>query len=451
MTAGASMTFHELAPERADEWVAKGHLRRHFFAHRVVRLPKCGPDAFKLSRWMCGVEDPAAMWELVLYAGPDLAARFPPELFADDDLVWHQQQFGLPGQVATASVVLDGDTVHALTYVSDVVQRIGRRREYKTQVEKRFKGWAHMLANAVLCFAEERGARRVRSASAALALRHTDPSREVRPEMFERVYDSAFPATSAARRDGEWWEAHLADARARMVVPDAGAHRRPRDRTVCVVHDIERGLGHLDVDPGFARRAEAEAPRHLEAMRAVEAERGVRATYCVVGRLLDLVRPELEQEGHCLAFHSFDHRVQATDQLPRCRGVDYRLKGYRPPRSLMTPELTDHNLLERNFEWLASSPRSLGVAAPQLRTGIVRLPIAVDDHDLHTGHASYEEWEARVLALAAESSFFAVGLHDCYGDRWLPGYPRLLDRLGEVAALRTLDEVAADVILEASV
>jgi hypothetical protein len=450
MTGGRSLTFHEVTPERADEWVATGHLRRHFFAHRVVRLPKCGPDAFNLSRWMCGIEEPAAMWELVLYADPELAAAFPPELFADDDLVWHQQQFGLPGQVATASVVLEGDTVHALTYVSDVVQRISRRREHKTQVEKRFKGWVHMLANAVLCFAADQGATVVRSASAELARRHTDHSRDPLPEMFERVYDRTLLEMLAPRRDGEWWVVDVAQARDRTVAPVMRTETRARERTICVSHDVERGLGHLDVDPGFARQAEADAPRHLDAMRAVEAQAGVRATYCVVGALLDDLRPELEADGHCLAFHSYDHQIDREDQLARCRSVDYRLKGYRPPRSQITPELTDHNLLARNFEWLASSPRSLGAAAPQLRNGIVRLPVALDDFPLHTGAASYEQWETGLFELVADADFLAVGLHDCYADRWLDRYPRLLERLGESAVLRTLDEVAADVMLEAS-
>ena len=46
--------------------------------------------------------------------------------------------------------------------------------------------------------------------------------------------------------------------------------------------------------------------------------------------------------------------VHPVHQLPRCREVDYRIKGYRPPRSQITPELSDRNLLFHNFEWLAS-------------------------------------------------------------------------------------------------
>ncbi len=63
-------------------------------------------------------------------------------------------------------------------------------------------------------------------------------------------------------------------------------------------------------------------------------------TYNVVGTLLDGVRDRIEAGGHAVAFHSFDHG-DGLDQLHRCREVDYRLKGYRLPRSQPTPETTD--------------------------------------------------------------------------------------------------------------
>ena len=159
--------------ELAEEFAARGYKRRHFFPHRLYHLPKCGPDGMKLAGRMCGIEDPEAMWEIVLYAEPEVLAEFPPDLFFDDDLIWHQQQFGRPGQIATASLVVDGHTAHSITHVSDVVQRISRRREHKTRIEKVFEGWNHMLLNGVLHFALHRGARRVRLASSALAGRHT--------------------------------------------------------------------------------------------------------------------------------------------------------------------------------------------------------------------------------------------------------------------------------------
>lgn len=445
-----SVSFREVSADRAGEFLAHGYEQRLFFPHRVYQLPKCGPDGFQLAGRMCGADDPAAMWELVLYAEPEARAGLPDSLFFDDDVVWHQQQFGRPGQVATASLVVDGPVVYALTFVSDLVQRIGRRREHKTRVEKRFAGWPHMLLNAVLSFADERGAAFVRVATSELAAAHTDRARQTDPTLFRRIYDSTVAARLPARRAGEWWEIELADVRGRIVAPARRTESQRATRTICICHDVERGRGHLDVDPAFAARAEEDSPRHLEAMRAIEAGARVRATYSVVGELLPDVRGALEADGHCLAFHSFDHRLDRDEQLRRCREVDYRLKGYRPPRSQMTPELSDANLLHHNFEWLAGSPRAVGATGPELRAGLVRLPIVLDDFPMHDAGMPYEDWERAALERIVGDDFAAIGLHDCYAPRWLEHYPGFLERVGELGELRTLDEVAAEVTLSSA-
>jgi hypothetical protein len=400
---------------------------------------------------MCGVDDPAAMWELVLYAAPETLGEFPRELFFDDDIVWHQQQFGLPGQVASANAVIDGDTIYTMAHVSDVVQRIGRRREHKTRIEKRFGGWRRMLLNALLDFAHERGARTVRTPTAEFALRHTDPARTVRPELFKRIYDGAVAGLVPARREAEWWVIDVAGARDSVVGLRRREEQRPRPpRIACIYHDTERGLGHRDVDPAFARAADRAAPAALEAMLDVEARLGARATYGVVGELLGDVRPAIEAGGHSLAFHSFDHRIDREDQLERCREVDYRLKGYRPPRSQLTAELTDRNLLHHNFEWIAGSPGMLGAEVPELSAGLVRLPIFLDDYALHRGDVAYDVWERQALDLVAANPFTAIGLHDCYAPQWIERYPEFLGRVGDLAELWTLDAVAAEVTLAAA-
>lgn len=451
MSDPVTSTSWEIDGHRAAEFLASGYKLRHFFPHRVYRVPKCGPDGLKIAGWMCGIEDPAAMWQLVMYATGETLEPFPAELFFDDEIVWHQQQFGRVGQVASANVVLDGEEAYSTVHVSDLVQRISRRREHKTRVEKVFKGWSHMLLNAVLCFALERGCRRVRTPTSALAARHTDRTRQVDPTIFERIHDRTVHSVMPARPDGEWWLIELDEARDRIVLPERCTETRARSKEVCVLHDIERGLGHRQVDPRFARRADRSAPKHLLAMREIEADLGVQATYCVVGALMDGLRTDLQQEGHCVAFHSFDHRLEREDQLARCRQVDYRLKGYRPPRSRMTSELSDRNLLFHNFEWLACSPQALGSAVPELRDGLVRLPIACDDVALHTGAVQWQEWEEKALGLLADRDFVAIGLHDCYASHWLGGYHGFLERLGEMAELKTMDQVAADVTLESAV
>lgn len=387
------------------------------------------------------------MWELVLYADSSILAEFPRDLFFDE-LIWHQQQFGRPGQVATASLVVAGGAVTSLTHVSDLVQRISRRRDHKTRIEKRFKGWNHMLLNAVLHFAWQRGCGRVRLASADLAVRHTAVKRQVDRTIFDRIYDETITTLFDARRDGEWWILDVPRLRGRIVFPERRPPpARPARKTVCICHDTERGLGHRHRDRDAAAGVDAQSRQALEGMLAVEAELGVRTTYDVVGLLMPEVRPRVESSGHCVAFHSFDHSAKRQKQLNRCREVDYRIKGDRPPHSRITAELTDENLLWHNFEWLAASPHAEGEKRPKLRSGLVRFPISLDDFALYRRAAGWEEW----AETARSQDFVAVGLHDCYASHWLPHYRGFLRKLAEMSQLRTLDEVAAEVTLGSAV
>lgn len=432
-------------------FVARGHRARHFFPHRVIRVRKGGPDGLKLARRMCGEQvRPDELRELVLYALPPVVDELPPDLFFDDDLVWHQQHLGLPGHVATGSVVVQGRDLYVPTLVSDLVQRIGRRRDMKTRVEKVLKGWDRLLINAVLDLALDVGAERVLVATGELAHTHTDPARDVRRPLFERVYDGSVGPPFHAERSGLWWSLDVSADAAAIVRPDAASIPLDDGPWVCVCHDVERGWGHLEEDPAFAARADRSAPEHLDRMLAVEATAGVRATYDVVGFFLPEIAERLHSAGHCVAFHSYDHAGPdedgGLDQLGRCRQVDYRLKGYRPAQSRLTDELTDDNLALHNFEWLASSRWSFGFDRPQLANGIAHIPICLDDHDLHLG-ADYVTWEAAALSSLASVPVPVLSLHDCYGDRWLAEYPSLLAKLGDLGDFRTLDQVAARSLL----
>jgi hypothetical protein len=404
---------------------------------------------------MCGGDaGPADLWELVLYALPPARDEFPADVYNDSDVVWHQQQFGLPGHVATAALVRRGADLLVLNLVSDLVQRIGRRRELKTRIENRFDGWARLLVHAALDFALDMGATRVLVASADWALAHTDPARTVQRPLFDRVYDRSHGPPFRAVREEQWWVLDVAANADVLVRPSPGLLPLSDEPQICVCHDIERGWGHVDDDPGFAAAIDAEAPAHLARMLDVEFDLGVRATYCVVGFLIDEVAGDLRSAGHCVAFHSFDHagpgEPGAEDQLRQCRQVDYRIKGYRPARSRMTAELSDANLALHNFEWLASSRHSLGLEHPDLADAVVHIPILFDDFALHN-HAPYGDWEAAALRTIARPTTAAFSLHDCYGQHWLPDYPSFLRRVSERGRFRTLDEVAADVLLRHAV
>jgi peptidoglycan/xylan/chitin deacetylase (PgdA/CDA1 family) len=216
------------------------------------------------------------------------------------------------------------------------------------------------------------------------------------------------------------------------------------------------------------------AEEHLDRMLAIEAEHGVKATYHVVARLLSEVRHRIEAGGHALAFHSYDHRIDrwwlasrlarrvpaqlsrltngrfewiGIDQLSRCREVDARIRGYRPPQSRITRELNPTNLSWHNFEWLASSKHSLGLDSPTLVRRLVKTPILLDDYSLHTGQLTYDQWEARLLQAARNREFLALSLHDCYGKHWIPDYPSLIEKLKELGSFATLDEIADGLFL----
>jgi peptidoglycan/xylan/chitin deacetylase (PgdA/CDA1 family) len=352
-----------------------------------------------------------------------------------------------------------------------------------------------MLLNAVLAFARERGVRSVHCPTADLVMRHTDRARTVDPALFLRVYDGA-PARYAPARRGDWWVIDVAASQRHVVAPRAGSSTIEPGRTICLCHDVERGLGHVGVDPRFAGEAERASAGALERMLAIERAAGVRGTYNVVGCLLGEVREAIEAGGHCLGFHSWDHSARgfspavwarvsrgarrllgrgrslrgllgrlggagpgprpaapplarggAMDQPGLCRRVDRRIRGYRPPQSRITYEANDFNLAWRNYRWLASSPVSLGRWRPAVENRIVKIPIALDDFPLHTRELTYAAWKRRVLALAASAPFAAISVHDCYAGEWLDDYPALLGELATLGRLRTLDEVAWESIL----
>ena len=433
--------------EACEQLVQLGFRRARTFPHKIIYLPRSGPDGFSIASSMYGFSDPSLMYQVQLYADPALLERFPASLFFDDDIVWHQQQLGMPGQIATANLALAGEDVYGTVRFSDVVQRIGRRREFKTQIEKRFAGWNDLLLNAIMSFALERGAARVHFPNSVLAMRNTDRKRSVQKELFERVYDRAVRRLFSVKATATTWVADVAENRGRFApLRAATGELREMENIVCIGHDTERGRGHDGIDPVLSGTPDSVFEGRLDQMLAIERQMGIQSTYNVVGFFLEEVRQKIAEGGHCLAFHSYDH-VADTPQLGRCRTVDYRLKGYRPPRSVITDELQDGILCQRNFEWLASSAKSIESQVPVLQNGIVRIPIAFDDFALHTRRLSYTEWETRSLDRIRTTPIIAFCVHDCYADHWLDGYPRFLEELRAMGELITFNQLSDRMIL----
>ena len=457
MSSERRSRFLTISADRAHEFFHKGYRQRHFFAHDILFLPKCGPDGFKLAQRMCATADVNQLWEVVIYAARPLIERFPRELFFDDDVVWHQQQFGKPGQIATVNLVLQGRSLYSMVHISDLVQRISRRREHKTRIENRFKGWNHMLLNSILYFAVRNEVEVVHVPTSEWAMQNTDPQRTVGQELFRRIYDRNVQELFVVERVDRWWRLQVRRNVDRLVAPEPREERFSPEKTICLCHDIERGYGHTDSDPSFAAFADRVSERNLEQMLLAESQAGVKATYNVLGLLLEEVRDRLEAGGHCIAFHSYDHRIAsaaafgaqgraASDQLARCRAVDYRIKGYRSPQSRISSRLREE-LCRHNFEWLASSSYSFGFMDPLMRDRLVMIPIRFDDFSLYHDGVSYEDWERQALSSIEGAQFVAFSLHDCYAQLWLPHYAALLDKIRALGEVKTLDQVAGEVTL----
>jgi hypothetical protein len=436
-----------VSEDRRAEFQRLGYNRRRpFFAHHMLYVPRAAPDALRLSGWMLGSHDANRLWQLVLYADEAARAGLPEELFFDDDLVWHRQHLQQPGHIAYASIALHGRDLYGLNYVSDLVQRIARRREHKTQVNTRFRGWASILLNSIMAFALAGGKRTFFSPTADWVIRHTDPARQVDRELFDAVYDRAIEQAFQVRRTRNWWVIDVADNRDRIVLPQPRMERVETARTIALCHDVERGWGHKRSHPRFAAEAEQAAPAALDAMLAVERELAVRASYHVVGIIYPEVSGAISRDGHTLGFHSFDHDIAAA-QLQRCRAVDYRAEGYRPPQSRVTRELSDRNFCLHNFQWLASAAETIGTRLPRMKNRVLKIPIGFDDYPLFTGEMTYETWEARALQTIRQNHFTAFSLHDCYAAHWLPHYRGFLEKLLQLGELRPLQDITNDLWL----
>jgi hypothetical protein len=70
------------------------------------------------------------------------------------------------------------------------------------------------------------------------------------------------------------------------------------------------------------------------------------------------------------------HDVERS-QVARCRNAAPTLRGYRPPQSRLTPEVTDRTRAEHGFERPASGARSLGAARPFCVDGVVKVILAL--------------------------------------------------------------------------
>jgi hypothetical protein len=443
------MIYDRKGPE-TSQFVAKGFLGRECFSHRARVIAKQYPDTFLLleGRGIPQADLQAGrFFQLNLYS--DQLTGLPPDLFEDRRVNWHNQQLGHRGLIASAGLYLRDQSLVITVMQSDLCQQLYRHPEYsrtcKTQVEKRFGYWHRILFNAILDYALECGVAAVHCPTSAWIVGAT--RKAIRPDLFRRIYDSPqrhYQTRRVLQGRAEYWEVPLADnadAVVRLGPAPPDPPREPR-RLICVLHDVEE-----DVD---TRVPATRCRQSLSSMLATEKDCGVAATYNVLGTLFRGKEDEIRDSDprHSLAFHSYNHDVSDPHQLERCREIDLQVRGYRPPRSIIGPDLTDYRLSFLNFEWLASSERSLGLRSCTVWNGIVRIPIAMDDYPLATRQQEYRQWEDDLLEAARNRAFFAFGLHDCYARWWLDSYAALLDQLSAIGDLVTCDAICDRILWE---
>jgi hypothetical protein len=502
-------TFRIMDEDRREDFFSKGYKKRYFFPHEIYYFPRCAMDGFYFANRMWGINNPNSLWEIILYARQTLIVEFPEELFFDEDIIWHQEHLGKPGQIAAANLIIDGDKLYTLEHISDLVQRIHLRKEYRTRINSCFRHWHHMLLNSVLNFAVENSLKYIYSPTANLLVEKYYP--KVDRRLFDRIYDRDVTMHFEVTQRNGMWIIDVDKNRHKLVVPKIEEKIvKDEKKTICVFHDIERGLGQVEVDPDLTELADNEAAANLQKMLSIEKELNVKTTYNVVGIFLDDVKASLKQDGHCIAFHSYDHQISRqpvtnymgegailklitelgykvtyhvnkvrsklcltpvsyqpmskicrnalnklrkilslpliVNQLAECQSVDYRIKGYRPYHNKPTSKISDRDLCYFNFEWTTIDEKTTG-AKPTLENRIVKIPVFCDGHEMYHHNVPYETWENKVVERIKQSRFVAVGLNDCYAHYWLPHYSKFLERINTLGQLKTFNEVANQVFL----
>lgn len=433
-----------------DSFAGLGLARREIFPHTVIAVSKPYPDA-QLLLERRGVSqrelECGRFYQLNLYT-TDLYG-LPDELFFHPEINWHGQQFGQKGLIAAAGLWVHGAVATISTLQSDLCQQLYRnarlRRSCKTNVETHFKYWYAVLFNAILDFCLDFDIAILQSPTGDQIVSNT--RKRIRPDLFHRIYDypsNAFQCRKISVGSARYWEIPIVDNRDRVVrlsLANGIACPQSARARICIFHDVEE---NVDTDISSAECAD-----NLMRMLQVEKSFGINVTYNVLGTLFDRKKDEIRAVNprHSIGFHSFNHNLADLAQLPQCRNIDLRVRGYRPPQSRITAELTDYGLTRLNFEWFACGVRSLGHANCKLVNGLVKIPIRVDDYSLFLGKP-YDQWENELLSSQHATPFIAFGLHDCYAAKWLPRYADLLNKLATMGQLVTADEICDSMFLD---
>ena len=327
--------FYEAGADALSAFVDRGWEPGDVFPHRIYRVPRSGPDGLRRARRFGITCGPSDRWQLLLYARPPALHGLPRTLFLDDVIQEHQQHLGRSGLIAWANLVVDRGRVYLTRCVSDLCCRLPASNQYRTEIHRRFSGWAQILMNAVIGFAVDHGRDLVYSPTARLLVGSSGAGSDQDQAASMHLYDHAMLRAFDAERDGDWWRLPVQNnARRAVPLPRGTESIETRGKTIGICHDIERGLGHTRSDPEFAVAIDTSARAALNHMLSVEHELGVKATYNVVGSFFDEVETTIYERGHALAFHSYDHDLD-TPRRPAVsddqRGGGWRCRGRTHP------------------------------------------------------------------------------------------------------------------------
>jgi len=109
-----------------------------------------------------------------------------------------------------------------------------------------------MLFNCIMNFAHERGLRHFYSPTVDLVIANTDPRRTVQRDLFDRVYDNTLTQYFPADRRDKWWVVDVQRNKNQIVKPERKTIPLSGQKTICIFHDIELGMGHRGIDMKLA-------------------------------------------------------------------------------------------------------------------------------------------------------------------------------------------------------
>ncbi|MCD6398491.1 MAG: polysaccharide deacetylase family protein [Candidatus Aenigmarchaeota archaeon] len=162
----------------------------------------------------------------------------------------------------------------------------------------------------------------------------------------------------------------------------------------------------------------------------IEAKHKIRATYNIVGKLINDVPgviARIVSGGHEIASHSYDHRIMTTlskseiiSDIERTKkildSIKIELKGFRSPQNKWNFKQMDV-LLDQGINWSAEADKIRFPYILKQRSGrfLVRMPVAMDDWVYQSKKIEPEVMFEMLLStankIACKKEYGAIGFH----------------------------------------